>query len=104
MHFFLDLVDFQIPDLQEALDAPSLHSLHMPSSFYPRHAQPGVIEVEERIPPAVREELAARGHRVRCSGPWSHGRVMAVTRDPESGCLEAAASPRFQIAYAAVLP
>ncbi len=104
MHFFLDLVDFQTPDLQEALDAPSLHSLHMPSSFYPPHAQPGVIEVEERIPPAVREDLAARGHRVRCGGPWSHGRVMAVTRDPESGCLEAAASPRFQVAYAAVLP
>ncbi len=30
--------------------------------------------------------------------------MMAVTRDPESGCLEAAASPRFPVAYAAVLP
>ncbi len=76
----------------------------MPSSFYPRHAPPGVIGVEERIRPAVREDLAALGHRVCCSGPWSHGRGMAVTRDPEGGCPEAAASPRFQVAYAAVLP
>ena len=107
LQFFLNLVDFGIDDLQEAIDAPTLHSLHMPSSFYPRHALPGVVELEDRIAAAVREELAARGHRVRSSGPWSHGRVLAVTarqRSQGGRLLEAAASPRFQVAYAAVLP
>jgi gamma-glutamyltranspeptidase/glutathione hydrolase len=107
LQFFLNLVDFGIDDLQEAIDAPSVHSLHMPSSFYPRHAQPGAVEAEDRTPPSVREELVRRGHRVRTSGPWSHGRVLAVSSRARAGssrALEAAASPRFQVAYAAVLP
>jgi gamma-glutamyltranspeptidase/glutathione hydrolase len=107
LQFFLNLVDFGIDDLQEAIDAPSVHSLHMPSPFYPRHAQPGAVEAEDRTPPSVREELVRRGHRVRTSGPWSHGRVLAVSSRARAGssrALEAAASPRFQVAYAAVLP
>ena len=27
-------------NLQQAIDFPSFHSAHMPSSFYPRQAQP----------------------------------------------------------------
>jgi gamma-glutamyltranspeptidase/glutathione hydrolase len=49
-------------------------------------------------------ELERRGHSIRCSGPWAHGRVLAVARDPASGLCEAAASSRGQIAYAGVLP
>lgn len=99
--FLLDLLDFGVRDLQEAIDAPTLHSAHMPSSFFPRLAQPGVVAVEDRIP---EETLAARGHRIVRSGPWHHGRVLAVTFDADSGLCEAAASPRFQVAYAAALP
>jgi gamma-glutamyltranspeptidase/glutathione hydrolase len=101
---FLDLVDFGFRDLQAAIDAPTVHSLHMPSSFYPRTAHLGAIEAEDRIDPAVLSGLEARGHRVRRNGGWLHGRVMAVTHDRESGLFEAAASPRSQVAYAAVLP
>jgi gamma-glutamyltranspeptidase/glutathione hydrolase len=104
LHFFLHLVDFGMRDLQAAIDAPTLHSLHMPSSFWPRTCAPGAVEAEERIPAGVRDELAARGHRVRKVGGWVHGRVMCAARDPASGLCEAAASPRGQVAYAAVLP
>jgi len=103
-HFFLDLVDFEVADLQAAIDAPTLHSTHMPSSFYPRHAELGSIDVEERMDAAVLAELEARGHRIRKVGPWAHGRVMAVTHDRDTGLVEAAASPRSQIAYAIPLP
>jgi gamma-glutamyltranspeptidase/glutathione hydrolase len=104
VQFFLELAEFGVGDLQEAIDAPSVHSLHMPSSFYPRRAEPGVVSVEERIDPAVRGELARRGHRLRPAGAWSHGRVLAVRAEPGAGLLEAAASPRFQVAWAAALP
>jgi gamma-glutamyltranspeptidase/glutathione hydrolase len=46
--FLLDLVDHGVADLQEAIDSPTLHSEHMPSSFYPRRARPGVVSVEDR--------------------------------------------------------
>jgi len=100
LHFFLDCVDFGVRDLQEAIDAPTLHIEHAPSSFYPRHAQPGVVAAEERIPPEVLAALEARGHRVRRADGWSHGRVMAAAFDPATGLCEAAASPRFQVAAA----
>jgi gamma-glutamyltranspeptidase/glutathione hydrolase len=102
--FFLDLVDFQLRDLQASIDAPSVHSEHVPSSFHPRRARPGVLSVESRIPAATLDDLAARGHRIERKGGWEHGRVLATCWDPQTGLLEAAASPRFGIAYAIVLP
>ncbi len=102
LHFFLALVDFGVADLQQAIDAPTLHSAHMPSSFHPHHAQPGVLAVEDRMSADVIAELARRGHRIQRSGPWDHGRMLAVTH--AGGHFEAAASPRFQIATALALP
>jgi len=100
----MQCVDFAAGDLQQAIDAPTLHSLHMPSSFYPRHAEPGVVAAEDRVDPAVLAELEGRGHRIVKSGPWAHGRVLAVSRDPSTGLCEAGASPRFQVATAGILP
>ncbi len=103
VQMLLNLVDFGARDLQSAIDAPTVHSLHMPDSFYPRTSQPGAVAAESRIAGDVIEELERRGHRVRRGGPWEHGRVLAVSRDPETGRCEAAASPRFAVATAAAL-
>ncbi len=104
LQFFLNVVEFGMRDLQEAIDAPTVHSLHMPSSFFPRQAEPGVLAAESRLPEETLRELERRGHRIRRSGPWDHGRVLAVARNPGSGLCEAAASPRSRVAYAVALP
>jgi gamma-glutamyltranspeptidase/glutathione hydrolase len=104
LQFFLNALDFRARDLQSAIDAPTVHSHHMPDSFYPRLSQPGVVAAESRIAAEVLGELEHRGHRVRRGGPWEHGRVLAVARDPATGACEAAASPRFAIAAAVALP
>src|SRR5437588_9434415 len=77
LQFFLNVVDFGM-DLQAALDAPTFHTLHFPSSFYPRAAYPGRVMVEERIPEETRQALQQRGHEVVPTGPWSNGRVLGV--------------------------
>jgi len=87
-------------DLQLAIDAPSFHTEHFPSSFYPRQSRPGVLVVEDRLGPEVIEALGARGHRVETAGPWSLGRMCAVGRDPATGFLMAAANPRGRQGYA----
>jgi len=102
--FFLDVVDHGVADLQAAIDAPTLHSEHMPSSFFPHHARPGVVHAEDRFEPGVLDALEQRGHRVTRVGPWEHGRVLAIARQPGTGLVSAAASPRFQLAYAIALP
>jgi len=99
LQFFLNHVDFGM-DLQEAVDAPTVHSQHFPSSFYPREAHPQQVSVESRIPEDVRKELERRGHKIRMPGDWEHGRVLAVASDQVHGNLQAAASPRQSIAYA----
>ncbi len=96
--FFLNVVDFGF-DLQEALDAPTVHSAHFPGSFYPHTAHPGRCHVEGRIPPDVCDALVARGHDVRTDDDWSHGQVTAVAFDAATGIVRGAASPRGRVAY-----
>jgi len=95
--FFLHHVDFGL-DLQAAIDAPSFHTNHFPSSFYPRAAHPGQIEVEGRFDAGTVDDLRARGHEVQVAGDWSLGRVSAAGR--EDGLLKAAANPRGMQGYA----
>jgi gamma-glutamyltranspeptidase/glutathione hydrolase len=89
-------------NLQEAIDCPAFHSEHMPSSFYPRTAQPGLLALESRFPDATRAELARRGHRLRVGEPWSEGRLSGCAREdaPEGRVLKAAANPRGMQGYA----
>jgi gamma-glutamyltranspeptidase/glutathione hydrolase len=87
-------------DLQAALDAPTVHSAHFPSSFYPRAAYPARAYAESRIPEAVVEELRARGHEVVVNGAWENGKAMAIRYDAERGVIRGAVSPRRQIGYA----
>ncbi|MFQ5698009.1 MAG: gamma-glutamyltransferase family protein [Myxococcota bacterium] len=103
LQLFSNLVDHDMRDLQQAIDAPTLHSKHMPSSFWPRESEPGVVAAESRVADATLAELERRGHRVQRSQAWEHGRVLAVRLDPTHGLIEAAASPRSRIAYAQVL-
>ena len=79
LQFFLNHVMFGM-NLQQAIDFPAFHSAHMPSSFYPRQAQPRVLDVESRAGPAVIEELRRRGHLVNVRPAWSLGRMSAVAR------------------------
>ncbi|WP_122261229.1 gamma-glutamyltransferase family protein [Ornithinimicrobium cerasi] len=86
--------------LQEAIDAPQLHTTSFPGSFHPRATEPGVVVVESRLDPAVTEKLRRRGHRVVEEGPWSLGRMCAVARDPRTGIVSAGANPRGMQGYA----
>ncbi|MGY1843301.1 gamma-glutamyltransferase family protein [Modestobacter sp. SYSU DS0875] len=87
-------------DLQAAIDAPAWHTTSFPSSFYPREMVPGELVVESRIGEGVLADLRRRGHTVTVSDPWSLGRLSAVSIDPETGVLKAAANPRGMQGYA----
>ena len=86
--------------LQEAIDAPAWHTSSFPGSFYPRTMEPRSLVVEDRLGDDVISGLERRGHDVTRSGPWSLGRLCAVTRDPETGVVSAGANPRGMVNYA----
>lgn len=85
---------------QQAIDAPMLSSASFPNSFWPRAWNPAALLVEERFGEALLADLDRRGHRITRNGPWSLGRLSAVTRDPATGRLGAAANPRGMQGYA----
>ena len=88
--------------LQQAIDAPTFHTGHMPSSFFPRRAKPGSLHIEESFPEETLAALGARDHKLVREEPWSQGRVAAVARVETQGgaVLKAAASPRWMQGYA----
>ncbi|HEY4458548.1 MAG TPA: gamma-glutamyltransferase family protein [Pseudonocardiaceae bacterium] len=98
LHFFLNVVHGGM-NLQQALDAPEFHSLHMASSFYPRTAEPGRVQAEETLGADVFAELRRRGHDVVEGESWTLGRTSAVARD--DGWLKAGANARGGQGYAA---
>ncbi|MEV6229370.1 gamma-glutamyltransferase family protein [Saccharopolyspora shandongensis] len=88
-------------NLQAAIDAPAWHTGAFPGSFYPRAWEPGRVVAESRLGADTLAELRRRGHDVLDAGPWALGRLSAVSRDPDSGLLRAAANARGAQGYAA---
>ena len=99
LQFFLNYVEFGM-DLQQSLDAPSVHTTHFPSSFYPRAARPGRVEAESRLPEETLEELRRRGHDIGLIDGWSNGKALAIRCHADRGLIAGAATARNDIAYA----
>ena len=87
-------------DLQDAIEAPSFHSTHFPSSFFPRAAHPAELHIEDRFGADTLAELAGRGHRLVAEGPWSLGRATGVGISA-AGFRTGAATQRGLQGYAA---
>jgi len=86
-------------NIQQAIDAPSFHTEHWPSSFWPRAANPGKVVIEGRYDDAVLADLRARGHDASKGGDWSEGRLSGARRE-DDGQMYAGANPRGMQGYA----
>ena len=97
---FLNIVVFGM-DVQQAIESPRFGTFSFPDSFYPHEYRPGRLNLEGRIPAAVGEELAARGHDIEWWPAWTRvaGNVCAIKVDREQETLGAGADARAE-AYA----
>jgi gamma-glutamyltranspeptidase/glutathione hydrolase len=94
LNVLLDMIVFGMP-IQAAIEAPRINSLHPFSSFDNHESEPGVLEVEDRVPAAVRDALTARGHKLHVLGPYGMSTgVVAVGVDPTNGTLRGGADVR----------
>ena len=90
-------------NLQEAIEAPSWHLDHYPSSFWPRTTTLNRMTIEARMPDQTIERLKQAGHEVKVGAAWSEGRLSACTREqgPHGQLiLRAGANPRGMQGYA----
>ncbi len=95
---FLRMVHHNM-SIQEAIDAPSFHTEHWPSSFWPRAARPGKVVIEGRYGDVVLRDLYFRGHDVSKGEDWSEGRLSGARLEPD-GQMFAGANPRGMQGYA----
>ncbi len=94
LNVLLEMIVFD-KNIQEAIEAPRINSLHPFGSFDNHESQPGVLEIENRISTEVRDALTARGHKLRVLGPYSMSTgVVAVGVDPQTGALRGGADVR----------
>ena len=97
----LNILDFGM-DVQAAIEAPRVNSLHPVSSFDNHRPQPGVLEAESSLAPAVIQELKTRGHQIVLRPPFgiSTG-IVAAGIDPATGRLRGGADLRRERAIIA---
>jgi gamma-glutamyltranspeptidase/glutathione hydrolase len=95
---FLRMVHHNL-NIQEAIDSPSFHTEHWPSSFWPRIARPGKVVIEGRYEYDVLSKLRARGHDASKGDDWSEGRLSGARLEPD-GQMFAGANPRGMQGYA----
>lgn len=97
----LNIIDFGL-DVQAAIEAPRVNSLHPESSFGDHRAQRGVLEVERTVAPSVVQDLETRGHIIRLRPPYgiSTG-IVAAGIDPVTGKRRGGADPRRERALIA---
>ncbi len=98
MQTLINVVDFGM-NVQQAIEAPRWSSRSFPASPFPHTMRPGDLSVESRVADAVQKALAAKGHKLSASGPWSMGANAAIVVNVATGFLAAGADPRVD-AYA----
>lgn len=97
---FLAMETFGL-DPQNAVEAPRAISRSFPDSFAPHAYYPGELNIEQRVPNAVGQELARRGHGVKWwpARTSRAGSVCATAFNPTDGSFAIGADYR-RISYA----
>jgi gamma-glutamyltranspeptidase / glutathione hydrolase len=85
LQFFLDVVEFGM-NVQQASEAPNITSYQMRNSFDQHETLPGRMDINEKIPPEVREKLAAMGYKLSVK-KYTSGPINAIFFDWEHGTL-----------------
>lgn len=90
LQFFLAMVEFG-QTVQQAAEHPGFHSYQMRSSFGAHDARPGRLQLNDRIPDWVRDDLRRRGYALEFA-PRTSGPITAIWMDRKHGSLWGAAS------------
>jgi gamma-glutamyltranspeptidase/glutathione hydrolase len=72
LQLITNIIDLKM-NVQEAIEAPRWQHLNAPGQSSEQENGPGVLEIEDRVPGDVFDELRAKGHEVRPLAAWGHG-------------------------------
>jgi gamma-glutamyltranspeptidase / glutathione hydrolase len=90
----LNVIDFGM-NVQEAVEAPRFDTLHYVSSFDDHRFNPGILELESRIPVQTVDALKSRGHLINLQNAWANPSAPTIIMiNQTSGVIEAGADVR----------
>ena len=90
----LNVLEFGM-NVQEAVEAPRFDTLHYVSSFDDHRFNPGILELEDRIPARTIDALKLKGHKINILAGWANPSAPTIIMfKPESGVIEAGADVR----------
>jgi gamma-glutamyltranspeptidase/glutathione hydrolase len=72
LQLIVNIVDLKM-NVQEATEAARWQHLNAPGQSSLEETGSGVLEIENRVPTAVLDELRAKGHDVKELAAWAHG-------------------------------
>ena len=72
LQLITNIIDLKM-NVQEAIEAPRWQHLNAPGQSSEQENGAGVLEIEDRVPGDVFDELRAKGHEVRPLAAWGHG-------------------------------
>jgi gamma-glutamyltranspeptidase/glutathione hydrolase len=94
LQVLFDAIEFG-RNVEQAIEAPRFQSEHLVSSFDNHEMHPGLLLLDERLPPAVADELRKRRHVVEIRSRNDSGSAPVMIRLHPDGMIEAGADPFY---------
>ena len=94
LQVLFNIIEFGL-NPQEAVEAPRFETMHLVSSFDEHRFNPGLFQIEGRVPSAVIDDLKQRGHKIEVKGafePWASPTIILF--NPATGVIQAGADVR----------
>jgi gamma-glutamyltranspeptidase/glutathione hydrolase len=95
LQLIVNLVDLKM-NVQEATEAPRWQHLNAPGQSSDEETGTGVLEIENRVPTAVLDQLRAKGHDVRPLAAWGHGSSVQLMKVLPNGTFAFGSDPRCE--------
>lgn len=95
LQLIVNVVDLKM-NVQEATEAPRWQHLNAPGQSSAEENGSGVLEVENRVPTAVLDQLRTKGHDVKPLAAWGHGSSVQMMQVLPNGTFAFGSDPRCE--------
>jgi gamma-glutamyltranspeptidase/glutathione hydrolase len=95
LQLIVNVVDLKM-NVQEATEAPRWQHLNAPGDSSAEEKGAGVLEIENRVPTAVLDQLRAKGHDVKPLAAWGHGSSVQMMQVLPNGTFAFGSDPRCE--------
>ena len=95
LQLLTNVIDLKL-NVQQAVEAPRWQHLNAPGQSSEEESGLGVLQIEDRVPAHVIEELKGKGHEVAPLAAWGHGSSVQLMEVLANGTYAFGSDPRCE--------